>query len=101
MSKFITGLHRLEIECWILGVQMSSSWFSLIAMNRANEVSKTKAGDSESQMQWVQFQKVEHILARRHKDTERMIIFSWRLCAFVRDNCPPHKSELHTGGFTQ
>ena len=24
MSKLIPVLHRLEIECWILGVQMSS-----------------------------------------------------------------------------
>ncbi len=32
MSKFASVLHRLEIECWILGVQMSSYWVSSIVM---------------------------------------------------------------------
>jgi len=45
MSKFAPGLHRLEIECWILGVQMSSSWLSLIAMSttlqRGTNIPKT------------------------------------------------------------
>ena len=33
MSKFAPILLRLEIECWILGVEMSSCRVSLIAMN--------------------------------------------------------------------
>jgi len=32
MSKFAPILPRLEIECWILGVEMSSYWVRLIAM---------------------------------------------------------------------
>ena len=35
MSKFAPILPRLEIECWILGVEMSSYRVSLIAMGSA------------------------------------------------------------------
>ena len=44
-------------------------------------VSKTKAEDSESNMQWLQFPKIKPILAQRHKDTERitMASFTFRL----------------------
>ena len=37
MSKFAPSPPRLEIECWILGVEMSSYWVSLIAMRETRK----------------------------------------------------------------
>ena len=50
MSKFAPILPRLEIECWILGVEMSSYWVSLIAMGTADHGSQYSQTSHDSRI---------------------------------------------------